>query len=103
MDKWTTLRSAAAALRVDHLPTAPTTATTVAWTTLCSSGWVRFRLSNGLVFDYHCAALYAPSGSVFDYQVGSFPIDKNSEERLRLLITIFERVQNGDTKPLFSR
>jgi hypothetical protein len=42
LDKWTTLRSAAAALRVEHLPTAP--ATTAA------TGWFPFRLSNGSLF-----------------------------------------------------
>jgi len=77
MDKWTTRRAAAAALRVAHLSTAPT-ATTMSRTALCASGWVHFRLSSGLVFDDHCAALDAPSGSVFDYQVGLFCPEKQN-------------------------
>ena len=87
MGKWTTLRAAAAALRVVHLPTAPTT-TTLSWTALCAAGWVHFRLSSGLVFDDHCAALSAPSGSVFDYQVGSFWLDKNREYQQREAILV---------------
>jgi hypothetical protein len=51
MEKWTTLRSALASLRVAHFSTAPTTTAAVEW--------FPFQSSNGSVFSRHDAGWVA--------------------------------------------